>query len=49
MLSLLFAGKKGMMVGVKNNNISCTPFEKATKHHKDLNQSLLELVRVLSI
>ncbi len=48
-VNLLFAGKKGMMVGVKNNNISCTPFEKATKHHKDLNQSLLELVRVLSI
>ena len=45
----LSEGKKGMMVGIQNNQISYTPFEKAIKYHKELNQSLLELVRVLSI
>ena len=45
----LAAGKKGIMVGVQNKQLSYTPFEKAIKHHKELNQSMLELVRVLSI
>ena len=45
----LIAGKKGVMIGVQNKDISFTPFEKAIKHHKELNKSMLELVRILSI
>ena len=45
----LKSGKNGVMIGVQNNQLSYTPFEKAIKYNKELNQSLLELVRVLSI
>ena len=45
----LSSGKNGVMIGVQNNQLSYTPFEKAIKYNKELNQSLLELVRVLSI
>ncbi len=43
------AGKKGVMVGMTNNKVSFTPFEQTVKHHKDLDQTLLELVRILSV
>ncbi|MBL4578488.1 MAG: 6-phosphofructokinase [Flavobacteriales bacterium] len=43
----LLAGKYQMMVGVVNNEVCYTDFDKATKHHKALNKNLLNLVNVL--
>ena len=44
----LLAGRRGEMVGVVNREIAYTPFEKAIKHHKDINRELLEMARILS-
>ena len=44
----LMAGEKNMMVGVVHRDIAYTPFEKAIKHHKEINKNLLYLVDVLS-
>ncbi|MEN8927770.1 MAG: 6-phosphofructokinase, partial [Flavobacteriales bacterium] len=45
----LLAGNTNNMVGIVDNKIVLTPFEKAIKHNKELNPSLLKLVEVLSI
>ena len=44
----LLQGRTNEMAGVINNKITYTPFEKATKHHLDINPHLLELVEILS-
>jgi 6-phosphofructokinase 1 len=44
----LLEGKKGVMIGEVNGEISYTPFEKAIKHHMKINPILLEMVEVLS-
>jgi 6-phosphofructokinase 1 len=44
----LLAGKKGVMIGLINKEITYTPFEKAIKHNMDVNKSLLEMVELLS-
>jgi len=44
----LLNGRRGEMVGVINRQVAYTPFEKAIKHHKDINRNLLEMARVLS-
>lgn len=41
-------GKTNIMVGVIDKNVVHTPFEKAVKHHVGINNTLLELVEVLS-
>jgi 6-phosphofructokinase 1 len=41
-------GKKGVMVGQINQEIVHTPFEKAIKHHQEINPLLLEMVELLS-
>jgi 6-phosphofructokinase 1 len=44
----LIEGKDNLMVGVLNNELAYTPFDKAIKHHEKLNTSLLKLAEVLS-
>ena len=41
-------GKKGIMIGVMNNQVAFTPFEKAIKHHQVMSPSLLEMVSILA-
>ena len=43
------AGETNKMVGMVNNKVVLTPFEKAIKYNKELNPNLLKLVEVLSI
>lgn len=45
----LLNGRKNELVGIVNKQITFTPFEKATKHHKTINQELLDLAEILSI
>jgi 6-phosphofructokinase 1 len=45
----LLKGERGCMVGVINDRIALTPFEKAIKQHPELNIKLLEMSRVLSL
>jgi 6-phosphofructokinase 1 len=42
-------GRKSAMVGIINNEVAYTPFEKAIKHHHQLNENLLKLVNILSL
>jgi len=44
----LMAGKKGIMIGVVNNRVAHTPFEKAIKYHQEMDTTLLEMVRILA-
>ncbi len=48
-VTALLAGRKSEMVGIVNRQVVFTPFEKATKHHTDINPELLNLAEVLSI
>lgn len=41
-------GMSNIMVGKVKGEISYVPFEKAIKHHNDLNENLLRLVEILS-
>lgn len=42
-------GMSNIMVGMVNGDIKYTSFEKACKHHQHINQSMLDLVEVLSV
>lgn len=44
----LLNGETNKMVGLNHGDIVLTPFEKATKHHHQINKDLLDLVNVLS-
>ena len=44
----LLAGETNKMVGLQQGQMTLVPFEKATKHHHEINTHLLELVDVLS-
>jgi 6-phosphofructokinase 1 len=44
----LLAGRSNEMIGIINKQVAYTPFEKATKHHKQLNKELSELIEILS-
>ena len=44
----LLAGETNKMVGIQQGAMALVPFEKATKHHHEINRHLLELVDVLS-
>lgn len=44
----LRAGHSGVMVGQVNNKIVYIPFEKATKHHVEMDRQLLEMAYILS-
>ncbi|MGM0613196.1 MAG: 6-phosphofructokinase [Bacteroidota bacterium] len=45
----LLKGKYGVMIGKIKNEVQYTPFEKAVKHHKVVNESMLEMARILSL
>ncbi|MBR9923040.1 MAG: 6-phosphofructokinase [Bacteroidetes bacterium] len=45
----LMDGKKNLMVGIKNHNISFTPFAKAIKNEKLINEGLLRMAETLAI
>ena len=42
-------GHRNEMVGLIHNDIAFTPFEKATKHNKEINPDFLRIVEILSI
>ena len=44
----LLNGEKGVMIGIVNNQIAYTPFEKAIKYHHAMNPKLLEMVKALA-
>jgi 6-phosphofructokinase 1 len=44
----LLKGQKAVMVGQVNKQIVYVPFEKAAKHHRDINREMLEMARILS-
>ncbi len=48
-VNALLEGKQNVMVGLVNNQIAYTPFEKAIKHHQQINPQLLQLADILSI
>ena len=49
-VNVLCSGKAGVMVGLVNKDqFLYTPFDKASKHHQEINKDLLQLVEVLSI
>jgi 6-phosphofructokinase 1 len=41
--------QKSVMVGIMNGEITLVPFRKAVKLHKDVNHSLVELAKILSV
>lgn len=45
----LIDGKKNVMAGQVNDEISFTPFVNATKHHMDINKQMLQLVEILAL
>jgi 6-phosphofructokinase 1 len=45
----LLTGECGIMTGQINKKIVYTSFEKACKHHQDINRGMLEMARILSI
>lgn len=45
----LLAGKKNVMVGIVNNQLAYTPFEKAVKHITHIKPDLLEIIHTLSV
>ncbi len=44
----LIAGEKGIMIGIVNNKVAHTSFEKAIKHNQEISPTLLEMVKVLA-
>jgi 6-phosphofructokinase 1 len=44
----LINGRRNDMIGIINNRISFTPFEKAVKHIEELDKDLLKMIEVLS-
>jgi len=45
----LLNGRRGEMVGIINNKIAYTPFEKATKQEQAIDKNMLELAKTLSM
>ncbi len=45
----LVEGQRGVMAGIIDKKVEFTPFEKAIKHTKDINLSLLEMSRILAL
>jgi 6-phosphofructokinase 1 len=44
----LMNGRRNDMIGIINNRITFTPFEKAVKHIEELDKNLLKMIEVLS-
>ncbi len=45
----LLEGQDCVMLGQVNNKVVYVPFEKATKHHQQIDKDLLEVARVLAL
>lgn len=45
----LIDDQKSVMVGISNGEITLVPFRRAVKLHKDVNHSLVELAKILSV
>ena len=45
----LLNGQRSVMAGIMDKEMVFTPFEKAIKHHKDINRQLLEMSRILAL
>ena len=45
----LLNGRRGEMVGIINNKIAYTPFEKATKQEQAIDKNMLDLAKTLSM
>lgn len=45
----IISNNSGVMVGQINKKIVLTPFDKATKHHQEINRNMLEMARILSL
>jgi len=45
----LVEGQRGVMAGIVDKQVVYTPFEKAIKHHKDINHEMLEMSRILAL
>ena len=45
----LLEGQRGVMAGILDKQVVYTPFEKAIKHHKDINKEMLEMSRILAL
>jgi len=45
----LLDGQRGVMAGIIDKEVVYTPFEKAIKHHKDINLQMLEMSRILAL
>ncbi len=45
----LLDGRKNVMAGLVNDELSFTPFANATKHHMDINKQMLKLVEILAL
>jgi 6-phosphofructokinase 1 len=45
----LLEGQRCVMAGIVDKQVVYTPFEKAIKHHKDLNREMLEMSRILAL
>ncbi|HNY02180.1 MAG TPA: 6-phosphofructokinase [Bacteroidales bacterium] len=45
----LLTGQRGVMAGIVDKDVAFTPFEKAIKHHKDINREMLEMSRILAL
>jgi 6-phosphofructokinase len=45
----LIDDQKSVMVGIMNEEITLVPFRKAVKLHKDVNHSMVELAKILSV
>jgi 6-phosphofructokinase 1 len=45
----LIDDQKSTMVGIANNEVVLVPFRRAVKLHKDVNHSLVDLARILSV
>jgi 6-phosphofructokinase 1 len=48
-IDALLDEQRSVMVGVVNDEVVYVPFNKAIKHEKDVNESLLDVLKVLSI
>ncbi len=47
-IEALLAGKQGVMVGIRNNNIYHTPFKEAIEKSKPLNKDMLRMAHILA-
>jgi 6-phosphofructokinase 1 len=45
----LLEGRRGEMVGIVQNQVAFTPFEKAVKHHTDVDAQMIRIVEILSL